>query len=547
MMIIDTASCAPQLPSARFTETSWMTIPAAVAGVLRPHQVEQFDAIRTAFEAGMQHVLAQAPTGAGKTHIFSVIAKAALEAGHRVLILATRTKIIRQIHERLDSFEVMHGVIAAPLPALTNHSAAVQVASVDTLYRRGIADRRMPLPSADVVIFDEAHLALGQSRIALLEQYPDALHLGFTATPAKISGRPLRERFDVLVRGPNIRDLIAAGLLVRPRIFAAPVMTQSELSGIARDSKTNDYVVSELGATMARPKLVGDVRENWLRIANEKRTLVFACNKAHGAALVEEFTRSGIEAELLTDETAEADREDAISRLERGETTILVNCFLLSYGIDIPSVECIVLARPTRSVVLYQQAVGRGLRPSPGKDHVIVIDHGRIVENLGMPHEDCAWSLEEGNVNTAARGAKERLFAAQQPRTCPRCKHMWLVSEEGPNCTSCGWVPVQKAKQIAAVNAELAELGGDPNSTHDPARFFAESLGWYRTRWPDRWTAKQKSARWWAWMQTRSILNLSAERPPSRFWEITPLAPSAPVAGQLKARIIAYAKARADA
>ena len=524
---------------------SQLTVPAAVAGILRPHQLKLIEDIRGAIRQNVRRILAQAPTGAGKTHVFCALAMAGADAGIPVLILGTRTKIIRQIDQRLNDFGVSHGVIAAPLPELTRASAKVQIASVDTLYRRGIVDKRMPLPSAVFVIFDEAHLALGQSRIALLEQYPDALHLGLTATPAKISGRPLRERFDVLVQGPSVLALIDAGLLVRPRIFAAPVITEAELSGIARDSKTNDYVVSEIGATMARPKLVGDVRENWFRIANGKRTLIFACNKAHGTALVQEFLQAGVRAELLTDETAEPDREETIGRLERGETTIIVNCFLLSYGVDIPSVECVVLARPTRSVVLYLQAIGRGMRTSSGKDHIIVIDHGRVIENLGMPHEDFAWSLEDGNVNTAARTATDaRVRSDERPRTCPECKHLWLVSEDGPNCTVCGWAPVPRPKRIAALDAELVEVGASTEVEHNPTQFFREGLGWYSRRWPDRWAERQKSARWWAWMQTREVLKLTREKPPSRFWELPPLQPSAAVDGKLKARLIAFNKSR---
>ena len=124
----------------------------------------------------------------------------------RVLVLVTRTRLARQIHERFDAFGIKHGVIAAPLPELSWSAAKVQIASVDTLYRRALVDKRMELPPADVVVFDEAHLSLGETRVAILERYPDAYHLGFTATPASISGRPLSDRYDKLILGPSVKS-----------------------------------------------------------------------------------------------------------------------------------------------------------------------------------------------------------------------------------------------------------------------------------------------------------------------------------------------------
>ena len=164
--------------------------------VLRDYQHEQLRAVSQAMRAGDRRILAQLATGGGKTHEIASIALAAHTAEQRVLILATRTRLVRQIHERLEAFAVPHGVIAAELPGMLDHFQQIQVASADTLYRRCIADERMHLPPADVVIFDEAHLAAAESRLALLARYSGALLVGFTATPARKSGAPLREAFE---------------------------------------------------------------------------------------------------------------------------------------------------------------------------------------------------------------------------------------------------------------------------------------------------------------------------------------------------------------
>lgn len=549
-------SLVSRLPSALasgISSADWLAVLPAACDVLRPYQRDLIARTQVAFASGSRRVLVQAPTGSGKTHCIAAVVLAAREAGLRVLVLATRTRIVRQLHERLDDFGVPHGLIAASLPGRSYQAAPVQVASVDTLYRRVLVDRRMPIPGADVVIFDEAHLALGGSRVALLEQYPHAWHLGFTATPAKVSGRPLRERFERLVLGPSVRELINAGCLVRPVVFAAPLASAKELAAIAKDGKTGDYATGEFGELLARPKLVGDVLANWLRIANGKRSLVFAVNKAHGAALVGEFRRAGVAAELLTDETSETDRESAIARLEAGELTVLVNCFLLSYGIDIPSVEAVVLARPTRSVTLYLQAVCRGMRPAPGKDRVMVIDHGRVVESLGFPTADFGWSLDEGgNVNTWARSTmKRRAQGPERPRTCPECAHIWLVSESGRRCESCGWEPAVRAWPVRVVDAELVEMGASRAAAsvgrEELESFLRECMGYYRGRWPDRWRAREKSGRFWAWSQTCQRFGLGEQRPSSAVWNAAPLNPSSATAGFIKSRLIAWAKRQRDA
>lgn len=533
-------------PMASRAYSGWLDTLPPKAECLRDYQRAMVISIAAAL-ASFRRVLVQAPTGGGKTTIFAIIAAAAMLAGLRVLVLATRTRLVRQIHERLNDFDVAHGVIAAAMPGYTRWSAAVQVASVDTLYRRSVAGNKTPLPLADLVIFDEAHLALGASRQALLDSYPNAIILGFTATPAKTSGATLRDQFDTLVLGPSVSDLIAQGFLCKPRIFSKPVMSGAELKAIRTDSKTGDFATGELSAMMSRPKLVGDVVANWLRIVNGKRTLVFACDKGHGAELVQEFRKAGVPTEQLTDADDEATREEAIARLEAGATQVLVNCFLLSYGIDIPLVDCVVLARPTRSVVLFLQAVGRGMRPAPGKEFMTLIDHGRVVESLGLPTYDRDWSMDEGgNINQQAKLISERQTSEERPVTCQECSRMWSRSEDGSNCPDCGWSPAPKRKPVEVADADLTEV--DAQVAEDAKAmemFFREATSWYAQRWPDRWEAKPNSGRFWAWMKTREKFKRPEdERIPSLFWSLEPRQCSVETAGWLKSQLIRYAKSQ---
>jgi hypothetical protein len=326
-------------------------------------------------------------------------------------------------------------------------------------------------------------------------------------------------------------------------------MSAKELKAVRSDSKSGDFATGELSALMSRPKLVGDVVTNWLRIANGKRTLVFACDKAHGQQLVTEFRQAGVPCEQLTDGDDEPTREEVIARLEQGVTQVIVNCFLLSYGIDIPAVEAVVLARPTRSVVLYLQAVGRAMRPSPGKDSCLVIDHGRVIENLGPPAYDREWSLDEQNTNkrTADKLAKERKSADEKSRECKECGCAWLVSEEGNNCPHCGWQFVVAPKPVQVQEADLVAAEFTPGDAEGMDRFYAESLGWYIRRWPDRWEQKQTSGRYWAWIQARKKFKRpDDERIPSRYWRSQPVDATADTAGWLKSELIRYAKGKAN-
>jgi len=523
-----------------------------VCDVLRDYQRRQLAEVAGHMREGLRRLLLQLPTGGGKTHEIAAIALCAHLVGLRVLILATRTRLVRQIHERLDGFGVPHGVIAAQMRGMQDRFQFVQVASADTLHRRCMGDGRTPMPSADVVIFDEAHLAVAPSRFALLEQFPDAVRIGLTATPARKSGQSLSRAFERLVLGPSILELIRAGMLVRPRIFNVPVVTAQELKALPKDAG-NDYAQGALGSLLSRPRLVGDVVSNWLRIAADRPTIVFACNKAHGMQLTQEFCRAGVTAELLTDQDGEEEREAVIGRLESGQTRLVVNCFLMAYGIDIPSVGCIVLARPTRSLVQYLQMVGRGLRTALGKLDCLLIDHGRVIETLGLPHIDRTWSLDEQrNVNTEARERNSVQSRVEQPRTCPECTHMWLVSEDGEACNQCGWKPVPRAKSVVIEDADLAELEDDPRAvtanSAEVRQFFQEALHWSRMRNPQNWTQAPNKVRAAAWFRAREKFGLpDTDAFPRDVWTAEPIACTPTVAGWLLSRQLRFARRRRSA
>lgn len=528
----------------------WLDVLPPEADCLRDYQADQLAKAAQALQAGYRRILVQAPTGSGKGHQIAAIAAAAARIDLPVIILVTRTRLVRQLDERLTQFGVRHGIIASSLQRKTDFSARVQVCSVDTLYRRAISGRQIPLPPASVVIFDESHLCTADTRLEILDRYPQAIRFGFTATPARKSGKSLGVAFETLILGRKPRELIDAGMLVPLRIFNTPVVTDKELKSVPKDND-NDYQNTSLAALLNRPKLIGDILENWLKIANGKRTLLFAVNKAHAASLLERFQQNGIAAEMLTDDDGEEAREEVIARLESGVTKVVINCFLMSYGTDIPSVECVVLGRPTRSLVMFLQMVGRGMRPCPetGKVDCILIDHGHCVENLGLPTGDFEWTLNPAvNVNREAI-EQARKNTPEATRTCKECNALWLTSEQGNACPECGWKPAPRSKPVTVQKAELTELADAAEPVHagDPrvVRFYQEALGYRQRHSPERWLTEPKKVRWACWCRVKERFEFPDTKPiPSMYWNLPALPCGIEVSGWMKSRDIKWARRR---
>src|SRR5262249_19324894 len=187
---------------------------------------------------------------------------------------------------------------------------------------------------------------------------------------------------------PQIGELINLGHLVKLKIFAPP---PPDLRGVEVAS-TGDYVVNQLSDRMA--PLVGDFVEHWLRHAQRRRTVAFSVDVRHSVDIVNELLKSGVGAEHLDASTSQHDREAILARLASGETEIVSNVGILTEGFDLPDIGCIALVRPTRSLGLFRQMIGRGLRPAEGKSDVIVLDHGGGVHRHGPPDDVIEWTLD---------------------------------------------------------------------------------------------------------------------------------------------------------
>jgi DNA repair protein RadD len=404
---------------------------------LRGYQDRAIDALRSAFQSGARAPLLCLPTGGGKTVILATIAAQAAARGRHVLILVHRRELIHQTASKLAWAGLEHGIIAAVYPA-SDHT--VQVASVQTLMRR--LSRITWTPS--LVIIDEAHHAAAGSWRQIIEHWPDAYRIGVTATPCRLDGRGLSEAFDQLVTGPSVADLVFWGFLSPARIYAPPVV--ADLSGIRR--RAGDYANDQAAAAMDRPTVTGDAIAHYQRLAAGQQAIAFCCNVAHAVSVCDAFKTAGIGATLLLGDTP--DRDQVVAQYAAGAVRVLVTVDVVSEGFDVPAASCAILLRPTQSLGLYLQQVGRVLRPAPGKDAALILDHVGNVTRHGFPDDPREWSLSEGIV----RGGRGN--AAPSVRTCPEC---FAAFKPAPICPVCGaqCAPI-KSRKIQQLAGELREL-----------------------------------------------------------------------------------------
>jgi DNA repair protein RadD len=396
-----------------------------------------------------------------------------------------------------------------------------------------VRSRSLELPPADLLVVDEAHHARAETYQRLLAAYPNAVILGLTATPCRGDGRGLGNIFEVLIECPSVAELIGGKYLVETRPYA-PV--RPDLTGV--HIRRGDYVENELAARMNTAKLVGDVVAHWLRLAERRSTVVFAVDVAHSVHLRNEFRRAGVLAEHLDGSTPIEERDRILAQLASGTIDVVTNCMVLTEGWDQPRVSCLVLARPTKSLGLYRQMVGRCLRPSPGKADALILDHSGATFEHGFIEDPITWTLSEDrraeNKGHKARGTPH----APSLTICPECS---AVRFEGQPCPVCKWRPAPKAKAVEVLDGELGWVArnrratADRRSPDDEFAFYrqlAAILAEKRQQNPairDGWLAHKFKDRMGKW-------------PPYGWQGAAPMAPTPAVRAWVKSRDISYAK-----
>lgn len=358
--------------------------------ILRDYQARDIERISVAFRTH-RTILYQLMVGGGKTVLFSEISRRAEAKGSRVLILVHRKELITQAYSSLVKFGVMPGVIKAGFKS--NPDRLTQLASIQTLVRRNGPEH------VDLIIVDEAHRGVADSYAKIYAMYPNARVLGVTATPWRFGKTGFNKDFEHLICGPTAKELISRGYLVRPRVLAKPLDLNLSKVKIVN----GDYDEKEIAKVMDDARIHGDLIRSYERYGGGRQMLVFAVNVAHSKHIRDQYVAAGYDAEHLDGGSPEEERDRIISSFRSGKTRILCNCNLFTEGFDVPGCGVVQLVRPTKSLVQYIQAIGRGMRVESGKDDCIILDHANNVIEHGLPHEDREW-----NLSGKSRRIKER-------------------------------------------------------------------------------------------------------------------------------------------
>lgn len=418
--------------------------------ILRGYQSRLIEAAKNAMLNGKSRPLIVAPTGSGKTVLFSAFTKRACSKGRRVLILAHRDELLDQISQTLSAFKVPHGFFSRSRGY--DIQSQVQVGSCFTVARR--LDQ---LPRPDLIIVDEAHHAAKSSTWEKILSYYNTWTLGVTATPCRLSGEPLGEVFDEMLIGPATADLISQGYLSDFKIFAPATVDTSTLK-----MSMGDFNKTQLSELMDKPTIVGSAVSEYKRHLNGKQAAVYCVSVEHAQNTAAEFRARGISSACIYGGMKTDERRDIVDNFRKGRLKVITNCGILTEGFDIPGLEGVIMLRPTASLSLYMQMVGRALRTFSGKTHAIILDHSGNVQRHGFPDDSREWSLYSKvspvKKSDAAESVRicEKCFAAFKSiqRVCPYCGHEAPVKPVRPPTLTAGELKELKREQVASRKKE---------------------------------------------------------------------------------------------
>jgi DNA repair protein RadD len=473
---------------------------------LRPYQGDAIAKVEGTIEQGIRRMVLLAPTGAGKTLIASSIVENLHNQSRPVIFTVPALELIDQTLEKFHAAGVNDVGIIQANHWQTDSSRPIQIASVQTLMRRRI-------PPADLVFIDETHRWFDFYRRWMLDpQWSNVPCIGLSATPWT---KGLGAYYQQLIIAATTQDLIDQGYLSKFKVFAP---AHPDLEGVR--TLAGDYQEDELAVAMNRRPLIANIVETWLKHGVGRPTLCFAVNRAHAEHIQQMFLEAGVPAGYIDCETKAEERKQIRSKFASGEYQVVCNVGVLTTGVDW-DVRCIILARPTKSEILFVQIIGRGLRIAEGKDYCLILDHSDTTSRLGFVTDIHHDELNDGRTRVGTTKG------IRLPKECPRCA---CLRPAGTNvCPHCGFVakPVDK---VRVVNGELRELSHNRQAIFNKAQVFGEFKGIALERGYKPGFAFYKFKEFFG-------------EEPRNLSHVEPQLPSRTIRNWVKSRQIAYAKA----
>lgn len=395
---------------------------------LRPYQKETIKKVLISMKHGNRCIIVQQPPRTGKTVIFSEIARRTTLKKNRVLFLVHRREILDQTITTFKKQKVdLNLTTLGMVQTLTRHIENI--------------------PEPRLIIVDEGHRALAKSYQRILNQFPKAIVLLFTATPHRTGRTQLDQIADDIIVGQSIHELTDKGFLAPFRYFQPPNDFDSKL---LKRSSTGDFTNESMQQAMST-KIFGHIVKQYKRIADGMQAVVYTYSIDSAVEIARKFNSEGISAIEVDGMTPKEKRAVAAKKFREQEIKILVNVNLFTEGVDLPNVDCVIMARPTASLALYLQFSMRCLNPRPGKT-AIIIDHANNFKAFGYPDDDRDWkqAIKSGKQKSKSLLKDPGLSII----TCDYCFAVVKASEvKGGKCPLCGrLIKVHEAKPFCDVD-----------------------------------------------------------------------------------------------
>jgi superfamily II DNA or RNA helicase len=409
----------------------------------------------------------QAPTGFGKTALASAIVQGAIDKGNRIIFCVPAISLIDQTVKSFWDDGIHNVGVIQGQHELTNVTMPVQVASVQSLKNREI-------PHADIVLIDEAHRWF-KFYGEWMKSWSAIPFVGLSATPWT---KGLGKYFDDLLIAATTQELINEKYLSEFEVYGPSSPDLSNVRTVA-----GDYHEGDLADVMDQPPLIADVVQNWLKNGHNRPTLCFAVDRAHAQHLADRFTASGVSTGYIDAFTDIEERAVIAKKFKHGEIKVVCNVSCLTTGVDW-DVRCIILARPTKSEMLFTQIIGRGLRTAEGKSECVIFDHTDTHTRLGFVTDIHHEELDDGKPKKSAnREAEERL-----PKKCAACSYIKPVGVH--ECPQCGFSP-QRQTDLVEAEGKLEKLKpGKKVGKADKQEFYSGLITYAKQRGrADGWVA----------------------------------------------------------
>ena len=351
-------------------------------------------------------VMAQMPTGTGKTYLLTAVIDSFVRANPKakVWIVAHRRELVSQIDETVRKF---HSYSSATSSLLSS----VKAMSIQWLMRHYDEIEEEP----GMIVIDEAHHALAKTYKEMWERFPKAKFLGLTATPCRLNGKGFTDLFDVLVQSWGVPEFISKGRLATYDFVSikSDGVTQRLIDSLQKRGADGDYQNKEMDMLLNKKPSIERLYQSLEEFGKDRKGIVYAINISHAQKITKLYQEHGVKAIAIDSKTPAAERQQDIEAFKRGNIQVLVNVDIFSEGFDCPDVEFVQLARPTLSLAKYLQMVGRGLRVAKGKKNCVIIDNVGLYRVFGLPSQVWNWNaMFEGKLKVGKKKetAKEREF-----------------------------------------------------------------------------------------------------------------------------------------